>query len=239
MLRLRSTVIFLTAAEVAEVVHRRRFRRYLELDNARIAPYSLAERDQPGVTPLRAVSSQEALEHESTPQTDSGKWATSPPDNRVLPSAEDSPAPPPFDQSVEEDLPPSPELTPRRGRHEQVGDDRHPHTPGSLLLSLRPKRDLSTVATSDGVADLDDSAVLRDSLAMSSTSTPRRASSESSRRMERREAAAPGRASTTELASSHPSRSTDVERAVAPSPPAQPVGPLNPSPYLGTRGVAN
>jgi hypothetical protein len=229
MLRLRSTVIFLTAAEVAEVVHRRRFRRYLELDEARIAPYSLAERDQPGVTPLRAVSSPEALEQESTPQTDSGKRTTSPPDNRVLPSAEDLPAPPPFYQSVEEDLPPSPELTPRRGRRGQLGDDILPHTPGSLLLSLRPKHDLSTVAPGDGVADLDGSAALRDS-AMSSISTPRRASPESSRRMERRGAAAPGPASTTGLAGPHPSRSVHVERAVAPSLPAQLVSPLNPSP---------
>lgn len=228
MLRLRPTVVRLTAAEVADVVTRRRFRRYLELDQAHIAPYGLSERDKPGGKPLLAVSSPEALERESTPQTDSGKRAASPPNSWALPSAEDSPVPDVLDRSVEQDIPSSPDPTPRRGQQKQAGEDGRQHTPGSLRLPLRPKHDLTTIADGDGAGDLDEPAVQLNSLATSSTSTPRRSSPESSGRMEQRGAAAPGPASTTSLAGSHTPRST--EQPGSQSSPTRRVSVMNANP---------
>jgi hypothetical protein len=166
MLRLRPAVISLTRTDVAEVVHRRRFRRFLECDDddACIA-YTPAETEAMCNTTRSKPSSSRIIDREATRPTcrGTGDSSLSPLYNRVRPLVADLPLVLPSDKAVEQDVSRLFEVSGGRG-HQETKDDRRQGSSWTPQLCLRPKGSSSAASTTVVNVELDSSTDSHDSL---------------------------------------------------------------------------
>jgi hypothetical protein len=166
MLRLRPTVISLTRTDVAEVAHRRRFRKFLECDDdSACIAYTPVETETICNTTRSKPSSSRIIDREATRPTCSGTRdsSLSPLYDRVRPLVADLPLVLPSDKAVEQDVSRPFEVSGRRG-HQETEDDRRQGSAWTPQLCLRPKGSPSVASTAVVDIELDSSTDSHDSL---------------------------------------------------------------------------
>ncbi|KAL2184796.1 hypothetical protein L209DRAFT_755660 [Thermothelomyces heterothallicus CBS 203.75] len=156
MLRPRPTVIFLTHADITEVVHRRRFRRFLEYDNDD-ACVTLAPTD-PETTHLvkgSKSSSSRTFKYDKTPEAydSAGYISPSPPYSRIRPLIADLPLPLPTGMGAEGNTSSSPNACSSQTGSSTTRRNQQRGSVWAPQLCLRPKRSVPPAATA--VADID------------------------------------------------------------------------------------
>ncbi|KAL2174373.1 uncharacterized protein P884DRAFT_249833 [Thermothelomyces heterothallicus CBS 202.75] len=156
MLRPRPTVIFLTHADITEVVHRRRFRRFLEYDNDD-ACVTLAPTD-PETTHLvkgSKSSSSRTFKYDKTPEAydSAGYISPSPPYSRIRPLIADLPLPLPTGMGAEGNASSSPNACSSQTGSSTTRRNQQRGSVWAPQLCLRPKRSVPPAATA--VADID------------------------------------------------------------------------------------
>ncbi|AEO61333.1 hypothetical protein MYCTH_2071385 [Thermothelomyces thermophilus ATCC 42464] len=156
MLRPRPTVIFLTHADITEVVHRRRFRRFLEYDNDD-ACVTLAPTD-PETTHLvkeSKSSSSRTFKYDRTPEAydSAGYISPSPPYSRIRPLTADLPLPLPAGMGAEGNTSSSPNACSSQTSSSKTRRNQQRGSVWTRQLCLRPKRSVppaATASTNDG-----------------------------------------------------------------------------------------
>ncbi|KAK4248577.1 hypothetical protein C7999DRAFT_13476 [Corynascus novoguineensis] len=163
MLRPRPTVIYLSHTDVIEVVHRRRFRRFLEYGNDDTCITFIPTETETSRT-SNTSSPSRVDPYRKTPQARGSEGSESPSatDSRIRPLLADPPILLPPDKRVEEDTFPPPEVS-----SGQLGgsktDDRQ-RSVWAPQLCLRPKRAVSPATTTVVGTDTDGSTGSRDPL---------------------------------------------------------------------------
>ncbi|KAK4156375.1 hypothetical protein C8A00DRAFT_12689 [Chaetomidium leptoderma] len=167
MLRLGPSVISLTRTDVAEVIHRRRFWRFLECDEDDVCiSFTPTGTEAICNTTRSKPSSSRTVECDETPATYSGRRVGSPSRgyNLMHPLVADFPLLSSSEKGMEEDILSPAEVTGRQTRRWRAGDDAQQDPDWTLQLCLRPKHGLSAATTTNVDVDPESSADSQDSL---------------------------------------------------------------------------
>jgi hypothetical protein len=166
MLRPRPTVISLTRTDVTEVVHRRRFRRFLECDDDVCIAFTPAETETAGRLNRHKPSSSRVVERQKTPATYGATGSSSPLAvySRVRPLVADLPLLVPPDKGVDEDISPPSEASSNTARQSKAGGGQQQGAAWTPQLCLRPKPSVPIATAANLDVDSDSSTESHDSL---------------------------------------------------------------------------
>ncbi|KAK4042767.1 hypothetical protein C8A01DRAFT_13636 [Parachaetomium inaequale] len=166
MLRPRPTVISLTRTDVTEVVHRRRFRRFLECDDDVCIAFTPAETETMGKPSRHKPSSSRPVERMKTPAMYGATGGSSPPAvySRVRPLVADLPLHLPPGKGREQDISPPSDTSSNRAHQSKAGGGQQQGAVWTPQLCLRPKPSVPLATTANLDVDSDGSAESHGSL---------------------------------------------------------------------------
>ncbi|KAK4239195.1 hypothetical protein C8A03DRAFT_14410 [Achaetomium macrosporum] len=144
MLRLTPTVTSLTTAEVTDLSHRLRFRRFLESDEQAGICWA------PTMNQARSEAAFNIARFKRMPQPHSSTRDVSPPNNRSRPLVVDPPVILPPDQGIEEHIPPMLESSGRQEHGVKAEEEQRQGPAGTVQLCIRLRRSsLQTTTAAD------------------------------------------------------------------------------------------